>query len=137
MSATAAMPDTATDLEDRASIESLETLHHERRVLIRTLAPLKAVHGSFGMWDAKRKQMSRAMMVKAKMDMQQRGEKVTDMMIEAHALTDPQFVAFLDQGERDRIEYLTQQPVLDEIEERIRNREIALQAYNSELRLAR
>lgn len=124
-------------LEDRAGVESLEALHHERRVLMRSLAPLKAMHGSFGMFDVRRKQMSRAMMVKARMDMQQRGEKITDMMVEAHALTDKQFTEWLDRQERDRIEYLCQQTALDEIEERIRSREIALQAYNSELRLAR
>jgi hypothetical protein len=52
-------------------------------------------------------------------------------------LCDPQFVSFLDQAERDRIEYIVQQTSLDELEERIRNREIALQCYNGELRLTR
>ena len=125
------------DLETRANIESLETLHHERRLLMRTLAPLKALHGSFGLWDAKRKQMSRACMVRARMAITQRGDKPTEAMVEAEALTDPQFIAFMDQAERDRIEYIAQQTQLEEIEERIRNREIALQAYNGELRLVR
>ena len=71
------------------------------------------------------------------MAMTARGEKITDMMVEAHALTDKQFTDWLDQQERDRIEYLCQQSQLDEIEERIRSREIALQCYNGELRLAR
>ncbi len=124
-------------LEDRASVESLEALHHERRILMRTLAPLKALHGPFGLWDAKRKQMSRACMVRARMAIIARHEKPTEAMVEAEALCDPQFVAFMDQAERDRIEYLCQQTQLDELEERIRSREIALQAYNSELRLAR
>lgn len=127
----------ATGLEDRASVESLEILHHERRLLVRTLAPLKALHGSFGLFDARRKQMSRACMVRARMVIIGRGEKPTEAMVESEALCDPQFVAFLDQAERDRIEFIAQQTTLDEIEERIRNREIALQAYNSELRLAR
>lgn len=135
LSATAGVDHTA--LESRAEVESLETLHTERRKLIARLAPLKAMHGSFGMFDAKRQQMGRAMMVKAKQEMTARGEKVTDQMVEAHALTDPQYAAFLDQHVRDKIEFITLQTQLDEIEERIRNREIALQCYNGEIRLGR
>lgn len=126
-----------TALETRAEVESLESLHDERRQLVRTLAPLKAQHGSYGMFEARRKQMSRACMVRARMTIIKRGEKPTEAMVEAEGLCDPQFVAFLDQAERDRIEFITQQTQLDELEERIRNREIALQCYNGELRLGR
>jgi hypothetical protein len=126
-----------TALENRAEVEPLEGLHEQRRTLIRTLAPLKAQHGSYGLFEARRKQMSRACMVRARMDIIKRGEKPTEAMVESEALCDPQFVSFLEQAERDRIEYIVQQTSLDELEERIRNREIALQCYNGELRLTR
>ena len=128
--------DTRT-IEARADVESLETLHHERRVLLKVLAPLKAMHGSFGMFDAKRKQMTRAMMVRARDAIKKRGEKATEPMIEAEALNDPQYLAWLDQQLADRIEFIARQTELDEIEERIRSRELELQAYNAELRLQR
>lgn len=124
-------------LEERAEVESLEALHNERRQLMLTLAPLKAVHGPFGMFDHRRKSMVEAMKVKARLRLTQMGAKATEAMIDAEGHEDAQYVQFLDQMERDKIAYLHQQTQLDEIDEKIRSREIEIQAYNSELRLGR
>lgn len=124
-------------LEDRAEVEPLEVLHNERRQLMITLAPLKAVHGNFGLFDHRRKSMVEAMKIKARMQLTKDGGKATDALVDATGHVDPQYEAFLDQMYAEKVEFLKQQTTLDEIEERIRSREIALGVYNSELRLGR
>ena len=126
-----------TALESRADVDSLEALQHERRMLVHQIAPLKALHGSFGLWDAKRQQMSRAMQVKARLLLIQAGVKPTDKQVEAEALASEQYEQFVDDSLAARISYIEMQDAIDAIEERIRSREIALQAYNGEMRMAR
>lgn len=124
-------------IEERAEVRALAELHHERRQLMITLAPLKAVHGPFGLFDHRRKSMVEAMKVKARLALTKDGGKATEAMIDAEGHGDPQYNDFLDQMYAEKIEYLKQQTTLDEIEEQIRSREIEIQAYNSELRLGR
>lgn len=122
-------------LEDRADVSSLEALHNERRQLLITLAPLKAVHGPFGLFDHRRKSMVEAMKVKARMELTKDGGKATEAMIDAVGHGDVQYEQFLDQMYAEKVEYFHQQNHLDEIEERIKSREIELNCFNAELRL--
>lgn len=126
-----------TALESRAETDSLSALHHRRRVVMRQLAPLKALHGSFGKWDARRKHLLAAIALRVRARLEAKGGKVTDAIIDAEAHADPQYERVIDQGIAEAAEYFRLQTELDEIEERIRSREIALQAYNAELRLQR
>jgi hypothetical protein len=124
-------------LEDRAGVESLERLHHQRRVVMEQLAPLKAMHGSFGKWDARRKQLLGAIAVRVRSELQARGEKISEGLVDSMTHADPQYERVVDEGIESAARYFRLQTELDEIEERIRSREIALSAYNAELRLQR
>ena len=124
-----------TALESRADVEPLEALHVERRQIIAQLAPLRALHGPGGTWDARRKAMVEACKIRARSAARERGEKVTETFIDAEGHADKQYIDFLDQAERDKVDYLMQQMKLDEIEERIRNREFSLTAYSREIGL--
>lgn len=126
-----------TELEGRANIRSLEALHTQRRQLLITLAPLKALHGPGDLWDSKRKQLLEALKVRQRLALLEQGQKVTEGLVDAMAYADEQYARFLDQGESARIDYITQQNQLHEIEELIRDREFSLLAYNSECKLAR
>lgn len=124
-------------LEQRAEVESLEQLHADRRRLLTTLAPLKALHGPFGLFDDRRAQLLEAMKVKARLELlgaDGKG-KATDEGVKARAAADPAYRKFLDDGLADRITYIRQAVQLSELEERIRAREIELQAYSAEARL--
>jgi hypothetical protein len=129
--------DEVRPVEDRAQVAALGDLHARRRALINRLAPLKALHGHNGIWDDKRKQLVEAMKVRARMAMLANGQKPTDQAVEAAAYADKQYEDFLDQGERDRIDYITLATELSEIEELIRDRELCLLVYNSEVKLDR
>lgn len=125
----------STELERRAEVESLEQLHVQRRQLLTTLAPLKALHGPFGLFDDCRARYLEAMKVKARQAFADEGGKGTDEGVKARATADPAYERFLDEGVSARIEYLRQATQLSELEERIRAREIELQAYAAEARL--
>lgn len=124
-------------LEERAGIASLDGLHAERRQLLNILAPLKALHGPGDLWDSRRKQMLEALKVRKRLELLETNQKVTEGLVDSLAYADEQYLRFLDQGERDRIEYITMQNQLNEIEEKIRDREVSLLVYNSEVKLAR
>lgn len=134
---TALASDEVRPVEDRANVAALGDLHARRRQLMVTLAPLKALHGHNGIWDDKRKQMLEAMKVKARMALTDAGQKVTEGLVDAMAYGDEQYERFLDAGIAARIEYLTAQNELDEITEQIRDRELCLLVYNSEVKLDR
>jgi len=122
-------------LEQRAEIASLEELHTARRQLLLTLAPLKALHGPGNLWDSKRKRLLEALKVRQRLGLMEKNVKVTDGAIEAMAYADEQYERFLDEGERARIDYINQQNELDEIVEKIKDRENSLYAYSAEARL--
>lgn len=124
-------------LEGRADVDPLHELHHQRRVVMLALAPLKALHGSFGKWDARRSQLLAAIKVRVRRGLEASGGKVTESMVDAEAHADPQYMVVIDQGIEEATQYHLLQTELEEIEERIRSREIALLAYNQELKLQR
>lgn len=124
-----------TALEDRADVASLEALHAERRTLLKEYARLKALHGPNGKWDAKRKAMLEAMKIRARMELTERGEKITEDKVDAYGHADEQYVAFVDRGIEDATRFVELDNQITEIEERIRNREIALSVYGKEVSL--
>lgn len=137
MTATAEWTGEMTALESRADLDSLTDLQQRRRGLLEQLAPLKALHGYNGVWDAKRKQLLEALKVKHRMQLSAEGTKATEGMIDALAHADDQYAQLLDAAERDKVEFIKLDNELTELEERIRNREFSLLAYNAEARLAR
>jgi hypothetical protein len=129
--------DEVRPVEDRAQVASLGDLHARRRALLATLNPLKALHGHNGIWDDKRKQLLEACKIRARMLLTEQGQKVTEDRVEAMGYADEQYAAFIDTGITARIEYLTLANELTEIEEMIRDRELCLLVYNSEVKLDR
>lgn len=124
-------------LESRADIDSLDLLHEKRRLLLEELAPLKAMHGSFGLYDAKRKALVEAMKVRARLRLTETGAKVTDAIVDAEAHCEKTYVDWLDTQMEDKVAYIKLEAELDAINELIRNRELSLQTFNAEVRLAR
>jgi hypothetical protein len=131
------MPDTiiARSVESRAEVESLDALHAERRALLADFARLRALHGPFGAFDAKRKAMLSAVAVRVRMELQAKGEKTTEAFIDAAAHADEQYQRFLDESVREKVAFIEADTRMNEIEERIRSRETELNCYRAELGL--
>ncbi|OQW33317.1 MAG: hypothetical protein A4C66_04115 [Nitrospira sp. HN-bin3] len=126
-----------TDLEARANVESLDDLHAQRRDILAMFAPLKAMHGAFGLYDARRKALLEGLKVRTRERLMAANAKVTDAIVDAEAHNDPTYVAWLDEQFTDKVRYVQLEVEMDEIAERIRNRELSLQIFNSEVKLAR
>ena len=130
---------TARELEQRADIESLDELLATRRKIVGEIARLKALHGPFGKFDYKRKNLLSAKKVQARMAITERvkkeGGKLTEDMVDAEAHADPDYEKFIDNGIADHIEYIEKENELAEVEDRIKNRELELRAYTAEISL--
>ena len=129
--------DDRSELEARAGIASLSDLQSKRRAIMQQLAPLRALHGSFGLWDARRKQMLEALKIKALGTLPKANEKTPEWRIDAEAHADEQYAALLDRAESDKIAWLNLETELSEIEEKIKDREASLWVYGREVSLAR
>lgn len=119
-------------LESRAEIESLEELQQERRELIDSGARLAARYGPFGLWDNIRKQRSELAKVASRARLTEHGDKVTEAAVEQYAYADDDYRAFLENAEREKIEWVRLDNRITEINERIRNRELSLRAFTVE-----
>ena len=124
-------------LESRAEIDSLEDLQQRRRELIKKHGRLLALHGAFGLFDDYRKSRVEAQKIVARRAMEQRGEKPTDKSVEAEAYGSPEYQQVLDNAITDKIDALTVQNEIDELNERIKNRESSLYVFGQEMKLAR
>jgi hypothetical protein len=122
-------------LEARAGIENLDALQARRRKIAEKITALEAVHGPGGIWDERRRSLRGVIATEIREHLRDEGRKVTEAEIEDRSNADPRYIAFLDAGLDERIEYLTLKTQRDELTERIKNREFALLAYNAETRL--
>jgi hypothetical protein len=134
---TALPPDEVRAVEGRAEVECLGDLHAQRRLVLDVLAPLKALHGPFGLFDDRRKQVAESLKIRARMTLTEQGVKVTEAAVDAHAYADPQYETLLDEAVLAKVEYLKLENQLSELNERIRSRELELSVYAAEVRLAR
>lgn len=108
-----------TDLEARMGLESLESLHYERREIIRQLTPLKLLYGSGGdRADAKRKQ-HRDVIGKLLRQELPDGSDIAQNRIESMANSDPRHLAFCDELDDKFIKFEYWTNCLNEVDERI------------------
>jgi hypothetical protein len=127
-----------TDLEMRASVDSLDALQEERRKLLPRFAELAARFkgGQGASADAKRKQ-HRALVSKRILADWKGDKPPAENSLERMANADIEHIAFCEKMEREFTEYVLLEYRLTEITEKIRNRETCLNVYNAELRMAR
>lgn len=129
--------DEMSALESRAEVDSLGDLHARRRQLMTQLAPLQALYGAFGLWDSRRKQLLESLKVRARMALSTGEKRPTEAQIDAAAHADPQYEKFLDDSYDAKVQFINMDTELSEIQERIRNRELAIMAFTAECRMAR
>lgn len=121
-------------VEERAEVDSLGNLHARRRALLAQYNPLAVVHGSFGTWDARRKQMVSLATIRVRINSP---EKLTEKVLDAMAHADDEYALFLDESEAAKVHFRELDNELTEITERIKSRETELHVYSAEARLAR
>ncbi len=130
-------PGDVKEIESRADVASLEGLQHDRREATKKHLRLLALFGNFGLFDVCRKALVEACKVEARMRLKEAGEKITDDRVESEAYGDSKYQMALDRALEDKMECLLALDEIDSLTERIRSREIELNAYNAELRLSK
>ena len=120
-----------TDIESRSGITPLQRLHAKRWEIVQQLAPLRALHGNYGMFDAQRKiELSKAR-EKAKLANEaligtEGYKKPTADDLDMLAHLDAQYTAFILQGAEQRAQYEALEEQLTMIDHRIRRDEALL-----------
>lgn len=122
-------------LEARAGLESLDALQARRRRIAERITSLEAVHGPGGIWDERHRRLRGVIATEIRELARMESRKMTEAEVEDRSNADPRYIAFIDSGLEERIEYLTLKTQRDELTERIKNREFSLLAYNAETRL--
>lgn len=125
------------ELEGRAKVEAIEYLHHRRRVIARVLAPMAVLFKDGGvsgtLADQKRKQYRQFRMTCIQRERGILGDKI-ESMLERLVAEDRAYLAYCDELDALRLKWFLGRVALDEMTEKIRDREERLRAYNSELR---
>ncbi len=126
-----------TEMEAKASIDSLDALHAKRRQILPEYALLRALHGPNGKWDARRKARLEAAKIGARIDLVKTGEKVTEALVDAMGHGDAGYVQFIEDGITGATRYVELDAEMTEIEEQLENRTAMLYAWGRELGLQR
>lgn len=123
------------EFEGRASVESLEELHQQRRDIIELLAPLELLFGSGGdRWTAIRRQHRDGI---AKSILNEPGkEGLAQGKLEILANADPRHEKFIKETEAKYPMYMMLKTSLTEVEERIESRLQEARFATAEARLA-
>lgn len=126
-----------SDSEFRIGIVPIETLLAERQEMVTKVAPLRAMHGSFGTWEALRKiELSRAaMMARAKAVAD--GQKITEAAIDALAHTADGYVEFVTKGTYEKAEWAVLEDRIQGINDAINRGQAIARYLSAEVGLAR
>jgi hypothetical protein len=125
-------------LEDKADVESLDVLQHERRELVKKWAPLAAMFrgGNSASIDSIRKQHRALIMTQIEAtDFKGSDKRPAENMLERLANASDKHIAFCDDLREKYVAYITLDNDITQINERIQSREVELRAYTAELRL--
>lgn len=131
-----ARPRGRDDLEAKAGLLSLDELHARRRMIMRELAPLQALHGRSGVWDAHRRQLRGAIAaeLRAGWRKEEWGSPTKDA-VEDRACADPRYVQAIEAGQKAVVRMIQLETQALEIQEAIKDRESTIWAWGSEARL--
>lgn len=123
------------DIENRVGIGHLDQLHERRRALIQQVAPLRALHGSFGKFDALRKQKLAAFAEIVRADYAEKGKKITEARIDQLAHAYPGYIQWLTDMLNEHAEMINLENEIRDIDDQI-VRETSLIGYaRSEMKL--
>lgn len=107
------------DYEDRIGIGHLDELHARRRELIAQVAPLRALHGSFGKFDALRKQKLGAFAEVVRAQYAEKGIKITESRIDQLAHCYGGYVVWLTDMMNEHAEMINLDNEIRDIDEQI------------------
>ena len=126
------------EAESRAGVQPIDELLDERTVLIRQVAPLRAVYGSFGTWEAQRKMMLARLkgQVRAEAQRATTARKLTNDQIDDEAHDHPEYLEFITTATKQRAEWIVTEAKIEAIDFKIQRGQAVVRFVSAEARLA-
>ena len=125
------------EIEARASVQPIDELLDERDILIRQVAPLRAVYGSFGTWEAQRKMMLARLkgQVRAEAMRGTTARKLTNDQIDDEAHDHPEYMDFITTATKQRATWIVLEAKIEAIDFRIQRGQAVVRFASAEARL--
>ena len=126
------------DIEARASVQPLDELLDERATLILRVAQLRAVHGSFGTWEANRKIMLARLkgQIRAEAQRAATARKMTNDQIDDEAHDHPEYTDFITVSTKDRANWIVLESKIEAIDFKIQRGQAVIRFATAEARLS-
>lgn len=129
------MPDTMQETWERFGGEAYDRLAAELAATDQEWADLEAVYGPGGSWDARRKAYRSGYAILLRDQARERGEKVTEAMIEERAAAHAAVLSWLAASELEKARHSLLGAQREAITERIRHLRAVMFASSAEARL--
>ena len=121
----------------RAGVPDIDQLHQRRRTLIEEHGPTMALHRNKALLDARRKTIFATCLLEVRNDMDSQGQRYTEKVLEAAAVTHPRYKTYLDEESQDATDCLIWENEYREVEELINRGQSVMRMVTSEAGLAR
>ena len=122
-------------IEARLSIQPIEELHDQRRLLVEKHAALKADHGSFGKWDHKRKTLLAGVKMKLRAQYVANGVKISNDQLDDEAHAHPDYIVFVTDSTLKAAEWIRAENAIQEINELVQRDNLLGRHASQEARL--
>lgn len=125
------------EAEARAGIQPVDELLDERATLIDKVAPLRAMYGSFGTWDAMRKILLSQIKgrIRAEATRDKTARKLTNDQVDEEAHEDGEYIEFIADSTKDRATWIRLEAKVEAIDSKIMRGQAIVRFVSSEARL--
>ena len=125
------------DAELRASVQPVEELLAERATLIDRVAPLRAVYGSYGTFDAQRKILLSRLkgQIRAEAHRQKTPRRLSNDQVDEEAHEHPAFIEFITTATKARAEWIVLEAKVEDVDFRIQRGQAVMRFTANEVRL--
>jgi len=123
------------EIEDRIGVAPVEELLAERQDIVEQVAPLRALYGAGGTWDAQRKMELANLKMLIRAQAEAADTKRTEAYLEDAAHADPRYKNLVAQATTDRANLSILEDKVNAIEARIRRGDAVIRYVSAEARL--
>jgi hypothetical protein len=124
-----------SEIERRLGVTPIAELLADRDVLVEQVADLRAEHGSFGTWDARRKAELSRIAQSLRANLHQQGKKLTVAEVDSMAHASPEYYDLVIEATRARAQLARLDSRIFNIEATIQRGNIVARHMTAEARL--
>ena len=122
-------------IEQRIGVQPIEELLDQRRTLVGKVAGLRALYGSFGTWDARRKNLLAGVTAKLRAQYVLAGVKITEAALSDEAHASGEYATFITESTHRRAEWIRLENDVQDINDLIARDQALARHVAAEVRL--